>query len=246
MCVDNGKYRMRRDYPWLPYENQVFSQNREDGIIEKLCSFLQKPNHLAIEIGSSDGVQNMIHNLVEHHNYQGIGHDLIPQTWQHSNYTHVQGLIQLDNLETIVTQWSALDPDFFSLDIDSYDFWVLKKLLYDFDFRPSVMCIEYLSYYGPTDVCSVRSDLYRYRNYKCGASLGAFKCLTERFGYKFFTCDTMGVNCFFYLPERMNNIEDIDQLPTHAWACYPRYQDLVIDPTDPEIVFDQHLLLDHE
>jgi hypothetical protein len=234
---------MRRDYPWLPYENQVFSQNREDGIIEKLCSFLSSPNHLAIEIGSSDGVQNMIHNLVANHDYHGIGHDLIPQTWSHPNYSHVPGSIQLDTLGQMITTWPRLDPDFFSLDIDSYDFWVLKKLLLDLDFRPSIMCIEYLGYYGPDSVCSVRSDLYRYRNYKCGASLSAFKLLTKQFGYEFFTCDTMGVNCFFYLPERMNNVDEIQQLPVHAWACYPRYQDLTIDPQDPQIEFDQEVLL---
>ena len=237
---------MRRDYPWLPYEYQKFSQNWEDGIIEKLCSFLQHPNHSAIEIGSSDGIQNMIHNLIENHGYHGLGHDLLPQTWRHPHYTHSQGAIQLDNLQHIVAQWPRLDPDFFSLDIDSYDFWVLKKLLYEFDFRPSAMCIEYLGYYGPDTICSVKPDLHRYRNYKCGGSLKAFQKLTEKFGYKFFTCDTMGVNCFFYLPERMRDVQAIEQLPVHEWACYPRYQDLVIDPADPQVEFDQHTLLEHE
>jgi len=244
--VYNGKYEMRRNYPWLPYEKQVFSQNREDGIIEKLCSFLNTPNRLAIEIGSSDGVQNMIHNLIDNLDYQGIGHDLIPQTWSHPSYTHVCRPIQLDNLQQVVDQWPSLIPDFFSLDIDSYDFWVLKKLLYNFNFRPSIMCIEYLGYYGPDTVCSVKADLYRYRNYKCGGSLSAFQQLTEKFGYKFFTCDTMGVNCFFYLPERMKEIEAIQELPVHTWACYPRYQDLVIDPADPQIEFDKQKLLDND
>jgi hypothetical protein len=237
---------MRRDYNWLQYEHQVFSQNREDGIIEKLCSFLNSSNHRAIEIGSSDGIQNMIHNLIENHNYQGLGHDMIPQVWEHKNYHHVVGPIKLDNLEEIVQQWPTVEPDFFSLDIDSYDFWVLKKLLYKFNFRPSIMCIEYLGYYGPNDVCSVKSDLYRYRNYKCGASLSAYKQLTAKFGYEFFTCDTMGVNCFFYLPERMNNVNTIRELPTNNWACYPRYQDLVIDPNDPQVEFNQQVLLENE
>ena len=55
----------------------------------------------------------------------------------------------------------------------------------------------------------------------------------------------MGVNCFFYLPDRMQQLDTLTALPVHAWACYPRYQDLVIDPADPQIEFDQQVLLDH-
>jgi len=245
MYVDNGKYKMRYDFDLLPYEHQVFSQHREDGIIQKLCENLKTPGLLAIEIGSGDGIQNMIHNLVENHGYRGIGHDLIPQIWEHTNYTHCIGPVKLDNLDEIVQSWPILDPDFFSLDIDSYDFWVLKKLLYEFNFKPSIMCIEYLGYYGPNTVCSVKSDLYRYRNYKCGASLSAFQQLTEKFGYKFFTCDTMGVNCFFYLPERVNE-HALLNLPVHKWACYPKYQGLVIEPDDPQVEFDITRLLENE
>ena len=236
---------MRRDYDWLPYEQQIFSQNHEDGIILTLCKNLAQPNQWAIEIGSGDGVQNMVHNLVENHDYRALGHDMLPQAWHHERYQHRMGAVSIDQLESVAGEWPTLEPDFFSLDIDSYDFWVLKTLLQDLEFRPSVMCLEYLSYYGSDWMCSVKSDLGRYRNWKCGASLAAFRELTGRSGYEFFTCDTMGVNCFFYLPERMQDLENLRELPTLTWAEHPRYVGHVIDPQDPDIESDTAKLFDH-
>ena len=91
------------------------------------------------------------------------------------------------------------------------------------------MCIEYLGYYGPDTVCSVRADLYRYRNYKCGGSLAAFQKLTERFGYQFVTCDTMGVNCFFYLPDRMQQLVESSLRNSDEFVWLPGVRVLVVD-----------------
>lgn len=236
---------MRRDFPWLWYEQQIYSQNREDGIIALLCDHLAHANKLAIEIGSSDGTQNMIRNLIVNHEYFGLGHDGLDQVWTHDRYQHVNGWVSLDNIDQTVSSWPDLQPDFFSLDIDSFDFWILKHLMYQIGLRPSVICVEYLGYYGPYDICSVRADLGRYRNWKCGASLSAFKQLLARFHYEFFTCDTMGVNAFFYLPSRMQNVADLKAMPRHAWRCFPKYQDHVIDPLDPEVEFNWNRLLDN-
>jgi hypothetical protein len=35
--------------------------------------------------------------------------------------------------------------------------------------------------------------------------------------------DTCGVNGFFYLPDRMDNIDNLHNLPRHSWREYPRY-----------------------
>ena len=60
----------------LPYEKKIFSQNLEDGIIELLVSNIINSNKIAIEIGSGNGSENMLRNLVSNHGYTGIGHDL--------------------------------------------------------------------------------------------------------------------------------------------------------------------------
>lgn len=230
--------------PLLPYESKVFSQHSEDGIISKLLDFLKEPNYTAIEIGSGNGSENMIRNLVANREYTGIGHDLITSIWHHEKYTHNVGPITLDNLDSVVTSWPTLTPDFFSLDIDSYDFWILKKLLSKHNFKPSIMSIEYLCYYGPTTVCSVRSDLPSYTFKKCGASLSAYKKLLAIYGYTFFTCDTRGVNSFFYYEPRLDNIDTLKQLTTHEFTFFTKYKYLQnIDPNDPDLEFNKTVLL---
>jgi hypothetical protein len=235
---------MKTKTPLLPYESRTFSQHSEDGIISTLLNFLKEPNKIAIEIGSGNGLENMIRNLVANQGYTGTGHDLLAARWFHDNYAHNVGLINLDNLNETVLKWSTMTPDFFSLDIDSYDFWILKELLTKYNFRPAVMSIEYLCYYGPDRVCSVKSNLPSYSFKKCGASLTAYKKLLGQFGYKFFTCDSRGVNSFFYLPSACQNIDVLESLPTHQWSFFTKYKYLQnIDINDPDIEFNESVLM---
>ena len=231
------------DELFLPYEYKFGSQHREDGIVDLLCSHIQNPNHWAIEIGSGTGEQNMIRNLIENRGYNGIGHDLQSATWAHPGYEHRTCAVSLDQLGLLTKSWPTLTPDFFSLDIDSFDFWVLKDLLYNHDFRPAVMCLEYLSYYQD-QVVSVRPDLTKYKKTYCGCSLAAYQLLTERFGYQFFTVDTYGVNSFFYHPDRIKDPDQLKDLPRHAWRQYPKHKGLSVEAfghvmiTDPAVLFE--------
>lgn len=235
---------MKIKTPVLPYELKVFSQHAEDGIISTLLDFVKSPNNIAIEIGSGNGSENMIRNLIANRGYIGIGHDLINQRWNHPQYSHNVGLVTLDNLNKVTAKWPSMTPDFFSLDIDSYDFWILKELLTVHHFRPAVMSIEYLCYYGPDTICSVKSNLSSYSFKKCGASLSAYKNLLELHGYQFFTCDSRGVNSFFYDPLKLNNLDSLKELPTHSWAFFRKYKYLQdIDVNDPDIEFDRNTLL---
>ena len=233
------------DEDFLPYEYQFSSQHREDGIIDLLCARIHNPDYFAIEIGSGNGEQNMIRNLVENRGYRGIGHDLQPARWLHEKYEHRICAVALGKLDTLVESWPTRTPDFFSLDIDSFDFWVLKDLLYNHDFRPAVMCLEYLSYFRDL-IASARPDLGEYKLAALGCSLGAYQLLTERFGYQFFTVDTCGVNGFFYLPSRLHNPAQLEELPRHAWRMYPRYAKHTIDSDNPAMEFDPVVLFEND
>lgn len=231
---------MKNKFP-LPYEKKVYSQNLEDGIIELLVSNVLTPNNFAIEIGSGNGTENMIRNLIENHEYYGVGHDLIANKWQHKNYTHNRGLIDLNFLQQLVESWPIRTPDFFCLDIDSFDYWILKKLIKDLEFRPSIICVEYLCYYGPTQLVSAKNNLKHYALENCGASLGLYKALLTQHGYKFFTCDTFGINAFFYLEKNLN---DLSKYTTKQWAFYPKYKKYIDGVKDNNnLEFDTKILL---
>jgi hypothetical protein len=248
--VYNGKYIMTTPLPYpdedfLPYESQFSSQHREDGIIDLLCARIPDPNYQAIEIGSGNGEQNMIRNLIENRGYHGIGYDMHQPKWLHENYEHRICAVAPGKLDQLVESWPTRTPDFFSLDIDSFDFWVLKDLLYNYNFRPAVMCLEYLSYYGSDWVCAVRPDLHKYKVSFCGTSLGAYQQLAKQFGYEFFTVDTCGVNGFFYLPNRITESMDLLNLPRHTWREYPRYVGWRSTLNLSLIEFDQRLLFEN-
>lgn len=224
----------------LPYEFRNFSQNLEDGIILELLSKLKNKNYLAIEIGSGNGEENMLRNLIENHNYKGFGHDILKNTWHHENYQHIIGKIELHDLDRLLKNWNNSYPDFFSLDIDSIDFWLLKDLL-NKNFRPSIICVEYLSYYGPDLTCSVKQDLDYYHARSCGASLNAFKKLLSKYDYRFFTVDSKGINAFFYLSSRF---EELDTLPFLEWISCKRYWNVPFpNLDDPRIEFNEKTLL---
>jgi hypothetical protein len=221
----------------LPYEFRNYSQNLEDGIILELISRLKNKNNIAIEIGSGDGTENMVRNLVENHGYRAIGHDILKNQWHHENYFHCVGKIDLENLTDYLKNWNITSPDFFSLDID---FWILKDLLKN-GFLPSIICIEYLSYYGKELVCSVKKNLNTYSAVSCGASLEAFKKILSKYNYKFFTVDSKGINAFFYLDEKLHAIDDIANF---TWMSCKRYWDVPIPSiNDSRIVFDENILL---
>lgn len=201
----------------LPYEKRYGSQHDEDGIIETMLSFCSQKNYTAIEIGSGNGVQNMLRNLVDNHGYLGIGHDAVHTCgWPHEKYLHHNITVTLQNLGNLIATWPTLIPDFFSLDIDSYDFWVLKSLLQDHAFRPKIMCVEYMSLFGPNTVVTARADLSSYHGSSRGCSLQLLKIYLNRQGYKFFTCDSSGVNAFWYDPVFVN--DELLTLPTYDWA----------------------------
>jgi len=229
----------------LPYEEKVFSQHRDDGIIQKLLSFCNNQNKIAVEIGSGNGQENMIKNLVVNHNFVGYGHDVQESKFFHENYNHFVGLISLENLSNIFKRIPTNTPAFFSLDIDSYDFWIMKSLLKDYDFRPSIICAEYLCYFGDTLKCAVKYGLPEYSFRKCGSSLKAYQELLSRYDYKFFTCDTRGVNSFFYLSGSIDENEEFLNLPRHKFTFMPKYKYLTnIDLNDPMIEFDEKRLFE--
>lgn len=211
----------------LSYEYKKYSQNLEDGIIQTMIARLNQRNSVAIEIGSGNGTENMLRNLIENHGYTGIGYDMLAAVWLHPNYKHNVIQISLSNIKDVMSEWPTLSPDFFSLDIDSIDFWILKELLKN-NFLPSIICVEYLSYYGPDLICAVKPNLDHYHARNCGASLSAFKTLLNLFNYKFLTVDSKGVNAFFYLTDRVKSFEDLESFD---FLMCKRYWDVPI-PTE--------------
>lgn len=206
----------------LPYERRGHSQNFETGIIEHMLAGITKPRQTFVEIGFGDGTENMTLDLL-HQGYSGVGID----GWDWNESVTDRWPEQLIKIQKMITPDTVLDyippqfmqPDFFSLDIDSFDYPVADRLL-NAGFRPAVCCCEINRHFGNERasfpyVENAEKKTYN-RKFHYGCSLPKYQELWSRNGYEFFTIDTAAVNAFWYDPMQVNL--DVS-VPRHRNQC---------------------------
>ena len=137
------EYRIVPETNRLSYEKQVFSQHGEDGILEFLSSFILDKNKNFLEIGWGRGKVNCCRNLLENLNFSGTGVDAKTPIIFHNNLKTVTQLISLDDVNFLISL-EGKEPTVFSLDIDSFDWHLLKSMLVK-GFLPKIICHEYNS-----------------------------------------------------------------------------------------------------
>jgi hypothetical protein len=198
----------------LPYERQGFSQNDETGIIEYMLAGISNPKKTFVEIGFGIGTQNMTLDLL-HQGYCGVGVDgrdwdpSVTERWP-DQLIKIQQMISPTNvIEYIPEQY--WQPDFFSLDIDSFDYEIASILLQS-GFRPATVCCEFNKHFGDDwgsfpYVENPAKHTYN-RKFHYGCSLSKYKDLWSQYGYEFFTFDTRAINAFWFHPDQVNiNLE---------------------------------------
>lgn len=198
----------------IDYEKRVTSQNGEDGIIEVMVNHIKNPNRKFLEIGWGDGGANMTINLLK----QGWGGVAVDQAVPAPGTTDYEELIHFQEYVYPHTCTKYLEPipldcDFFSLDIDSFDYDISKKLL-ESGFRPKTVCVEINSRFGPTVSASfpyVDKNLFKKKLYKktswFGCSLEKYRRLWKEYGYSYFGYDRTATNAFFYNTKSCNQID---------------------------------------
>lgn len=176
----------------LSYEARVSSQNGEDGILTYLTKFIQ--NKTFLEIGWGDGTQNNCKNLSVKHGFSGTGIDTTDSKYQAEGFKLLKKRVSVEDVDLIIEQQGE-SPGVFSIDIDSFDWWILKALL-ERGFRPEVLVHEYNSLWGPTKIAIRAQDSKTDKQSKYGASLAAYKEILSPY-YDFITVNSTGVNAFY-------------------------------------------------
>ena len=199
------------------HEYSIFSQNGEDGIIAFLSGGLTGCRRRFLEIGTSDGAENNSMYLLKR-GWSGLGLDMdegnIKRYVQRLGNSALAQRVRLgvvkvgwDNSPWVLEEFGEMAPDFFSLDIDSVDYYVAYRML-QLGFRPSIVCVEYNAFLGREPVTVMYDhdfSRHRYdpqRGLYFGVSVAAWRHLFAQYGYTFCGVDTAGVNAFFALPER--------------------------------------------
>ena len=195
----------------ITWEFTGFSQNGEDGIIDYLTRKMLHSTRHFLEIGSSDGLENNTAWLVFGRRFSGI---MVEGDRRKSKLSEFAGpglragvtcltqLVDVENVDTVLSHNSVEHLDVLSVDIDGIDYHVVRKLL-ESGLRPAILVVEYNATFGPGRAVTVPyhpqfdhrgahpSHLY------FGASVAAWRCLCHRHELMFLTVEQNGVNAFF-------------------------------------------------
>ncbi len=202
---ENPKYQNPKKL--TRYENQVFSQNGEDGIISEIFKRIGTESKYFVEFGVGNGLENNTVCLL-FKDYTGC--------WIEANADHVQAitqkfgpvirkgqlkvrneLITAENIETLFRELKVPEEfDLLSIDIDGNDYWVWKAIE---NYHPRVLVIEYNALFPPDINAVIRYNPHFSwgGTFYFGASLKALEILGAHKGYRLVGCDFKGVNAFF-------------------------------------------------
>ena len=183
---------------------RLWSQNEEDGIILALLERAGTTSHRFVEIGSGQSGGNAA-MLAYECGWSGLMIDVVPEAIEllRARFAHNQGVVALAaavtpaNVNQLITDHGfAGEVDLLSIDIDSYDYWVLEALT---ACTPRLLVVEYNAAFGPTRAVTIPREQSlddAPKNYR-GASLCALEKAAGRKGYRLVMCDPTGVNAFF-------------------------------------------------
>jgi len=211
-------------------EFKQYSQHGEDGVISFLTSAIREPDHYFIEIGCSDGRENNSSALLER-GYSGVAIDGDAQKMaSYTQFAMSKGwlgrvlplscMINFNNVVDIFSHFAVMTPDFFSLDIDGIDYYVMTHLLIA-GFKPKVVCVEYNATMTEQPiVVNYDESFNRWHKHQSGmyygCSVASWKYLFEQFGYRFVTVESSGTNAFF-VDENAVNLDKVAQLKGEAY-----------------------------
>jgi hypothetical protein len=206
-------YELKRSRPndLANHGYKVFSQNDEDGIIAAIFDRVGG-GHTFLEIGVENGRECNTHLLILK-GWKGcwidgsaamckqVETDLGARVFP-GRFRMVEAMVNADNICDLYRDAAGFcgvnDLDFFSLDIDGNDQFVLSALLKG-GARPTVICAEYNGKFPPPLSISVKYDAGRGwdGDDHFGASLQGIADIVSGVGYHLITCNITGANAFF-------------------------------------------------
>ncbi len=202
---DGGAPRQHR--PLLDFENTVFSQAGEDGILERIFQLVEPTRRFAIEFGAGEGIDmSNVRKLIVREGWGGLlieGDDELAQRLR-DNYLEypavrtLQAWVYPANVELLFEENGVpRDLDLLVIDIDSNDYYIWRAIR---DFRPKVVMVEYNGTFAPPQRMVIAFHPMTWwgeEDFHFGASIQSLYELGKRKGYELVATNSRGVNLFF-------------------------------------------------
>lgn len=191
-------------------EFQVFSQWGEDGIIDWLICKIDNLPQIFLEIGTQDYLESNTRYLLQNKNWDGYlieGNSKDVKKikkqrffWKH-NLKVNNTFVNSENInQTIKKMRVPKKIGLLSIDIDSTDYWILRKIS---ETLPVIIVCEFNPLFGIKKAITVpnKKNFVRnkehFSNLYFGASIKAFCKLLSKKDYVFLGTNTAGNNAFF-------------------------------------------------
>ncbi|XRB17673.1 methyltransferase [Pseudoscourfieldia marina] len=180
-------------------ERKVFSQQGEDGVLEAIFEYIGTMDKYYVEFGTESGVETNTRYLLEQKGWSGLlmdGGNENPSINLHKEVILPSNIVELFEKYRVSQTFDLL-----SIDIDSYDLWVWRRLL-KAGYRPRVVVVEFnrnfedtcfMTFPDPTDSVQHRWEF----DMVFGASLAALELLASHHDYKLIYTDQNSINAFF-------------------------------------------------
>ena len=180
------------------YEKKIFSQNGEDGILEKIINCIPNIKKYYVEFGVEDCSECNSRYLREKYKWKGL---LMDSGFSDESINLKKEFIKADNILQLFSKYNA--PHRFGLlmiDVDYNDFYILNSILKDKTYSADIIVLEYNGNipYGEDKIVIYDPEYtWHYKKNKYfGCSFMSYKKLLDKYGYKIIYCDNNGVNLF--------------------------------------------------
>jgi hypothetical protein len=162
------------------HERKEYSQNGEDGVIERLFAILGVTNRFYVELGTGPGVECNT-RLLRERGWNGV---MLDRDFANPALGLHRELVTAENVNALFEKYAVPESfDLLSIDIDGNDYWVWKAL--SPRYQPRVVVIEFNAGV-PADVPVVMPYEPAFRwsgEANCGQSLGALQKVSASKGY---------------------------------------------------------------
>jgi hypothetical protein len=201
------------------YEQRVFSQNGEDGVLVEIFTRLGVTNQYFVEFGIQNGTEGNAVLLADVFGWSGLFFEADPKGFAEvsakyagSRVVVAQELVTADRINRLLTEHGVPpEPDLLSIDIDGNDIYVWDALT---DHRPRVVVIEYNSGIRGDGALAQPHDPDRVWDGSgaFGSTLAALDVVAARKGYRLAHSDLTGTNAFYVRTEDWEQL-GIDEAP---------------------------------
>lgn len=197
LCLWKLPLLSKKEIDLSDYEKKIYSQNGEDGILEKIFEIISTTNKYYVEFGVENGDERNTRYLMEKYKWEGL---LMDGGYSNEKINLKKEFITKNNINYLFEKYNVPNEfDLLSIDIDYNDWYVLEAILSKQKFKPRVISMEYNASLHLEDKIVIYDPNYMWEwnmSDYFNSSLYSIHTLLQKYNYTIVYCENKGVNLF--------------------------------------------------